>query len=71
MMESKVFVIRENFPADAGHMITVVRADKKEEALTSYKEHTHRCCLPSWVDAEEVTGQVTEIFRYDNPNYEG
>jgi len=66
-----VFVIKENFPADAGHKIIIVRADNKEKALALYKEYSHRDCLPSWVDAEEVTERITEIFRYDNPNYEG
>ena len=67
----KVFVIVERFPADGGHKITIVRAKNKEEALTLYKKHSHRGCLPSWINAEEVTGEVTEVFRYDNPNYEG
>jgi hypothetical protein len=67
----KVFSIIENLPADSGHKITIVKADDNEQALTLYKEHSHRNCLPSWVVAEEITGQVTEVYRYDNPNYEG
>jgi hypothetical protein len=67
----KVFSIKENFPAEAGHIITVVKANNKKEALTLYKEHSHRNCLPSWIDAEEITAKVTEVYRYDNPAYEG
>ena len=67
----KNFSIIENFPADAGHKISIVKATTREEALTLYKEHSHRCCLPSWIDAKELTEQVTEVYRYDNPNYEG
>ena len=67
----KIFVIIENFPADGGHKITIVKAEDNNEALTLYKEHDHRSCLPSWVKAEEITEPVTEVFRYDNPNYEG
>jgi hypothetical protein len=71
MTIQKVFVIIEHFPAGGGHKVTIVRADTKENALTIYKEHNHRSSLPSWVDAVEVTEQVTEVLRYDNPNYEG
>jgi hypothetical protein len=67
----KAFVIIEHFPADGGHKITIVRANDNEDALKLYKEHSHRDCLPSWVKAEEISEQVTEVFRYDNPNYEG
>lgn len=67
----KVFSIIENFPADGGHKISIVKAIDKIEALKLYKDHTHRDCLPSWIDANEITEQITEIYRYDNPNYEG
>jgi hypothetical protein len=66
----KVFVIIEHFPAGGGHKVTIVKADNKEGATLLYKEHTHRN-LPPWVNVEEITEQVTEVYRYDNPNYEG
>jgi hypothetical protein len=65
----KVFIIIEHFPAGGGHKVTVVRADEREEALTLYREHNHRSVLR--VDVEEITERVTEVFRYDNPGYEG
>lgn len=35
----KVFVIKENFPADGGHKITIIKgAEDNEQALTLYKE---------------------------------
>jgi hypothetical protein len=68
----KVFSIIENFPADGGHKISIVKgASNSREALDLYKEATHRCSLPSWVEAVEITKTVTEVYRYDNPNYEG
>jgi len=69
----KVFSIIEHGPADSGHTITIVQADTKEQALHLYKEHTHRDCLPSWLtdDFTELTDAVTQVYRYDNPNYEG
>jgi len=68
----KVFYIIEHFPADGGHKVSIIKgvADK-QEALEAYKEVTHRCALPSWIDAVEVRERVTEVYRYDNPNYEG
>jgi len=67
----KVFSIVENFPADGGHKISVVKGASDKQALELYKEATHRCSLPSWIKAVEITEPVTEIYRYDNPNYEG
>jgi hypothetical protein len=67
----KTFVIKENFSCDGGHRITIVKAENKEQALILYTEHTHRSCLPSWVDAEEITEQITVVCHYNNPNYEG
>lgn len=68
---SKIYYIIENFPAGAGHSISVVEAPNNLTALDLYKEKTHRCSLPSWIQAIEITEKVTEIYRYDNPNYEG
>ena len=67
----KVFSIVEHFPAGGGHRVSIVRAESDEEALTLYKKHTHRACLPSWIKAEEITETVTEVLEYNDPNYEG
>lgn len=67
----KVFSIVEHLAGGSGHKVTIVKAESKEEALTLYMEHSHRACLPSWVDAEEITEDVTVVLHYDNPNYEG
>jgi len=66
----KVFVIVHNLVADSGHIITVVQAKNKAEAFSKYRDaFPDRYCLGASV--EEVTRVVQEVYRYDNPNYEG
>jgi nitrite reductase/ring-hydroxylating ferredoxin subunit len=70
----KFFVIIINFSAEAGHSIVIVRAYDEAQALEKYCEHQHWDCSKKncpGLQITELTDDVTEVYRYDNPNYEG
>ena len=63
----KVFFIVHHLVADSGHVITAVRA---VNALRKYKESLpHHWHLG--VQVVEMVDEIQEVYRYDNPNYEG
>ena len=66
----KLFVIIHHLIADSGHKITIVKADRGEEAIRKYNEAFPDRCIIG-VHAVEVTDDVQIVFEYDNPYYEG
>jgi len=66
----KVFAIIHYLIADSGYVITLVKAESKEEAIKKYKiSKSFRWDIG--IHIEEITQDVQEILSYDNPNYEG
>jgi len=64
----KTFVILHSLVAGSGHKVSVVLAETEEEALTKY----HKVSPYLYgVQVTEVTEEVQEVFRYDDPGYEG
>ena len=67
----KVFSIFQGFVCDSGHSITIVKALNEKEALEKYRNSLHMSCVPVGVQVTEIEEDVKEVYRYDNPNYEG
>lgn len=69
----KSFLVHRGRPGGSGFSVHMVRAPSEAEAKEEYREHLRMACFPVATTIKELpeTQAVTEIFEWDNPNYEG